>query len=85
MENVNNDKMSAEVLEIITLVKTSDSPLVHAALERGRYLDGKHGKNGDGRASFYTYVAAIAAREAGKHFSKGLRLQAGRLLSEELI
>ena len=85
MTKSNGANIAPEVLEIITLVKTSKSQRVLDALARGRYLDQKHGNDGDGRASFFTYVAAIAAREAGKHFSKGLRMQAGRLLSEELI
>lgn len=76
---LNYDKIE----ELVSLIKTSKSPRVLAALAHGRHLDEKHGENRSGRASFYAYVATVAAKESGMRFTKGTRIAAGKLFSEK--
>ena len=72
-----------KIVELVDLIKSSKHPRVLAALDHGRHLDEKHGKNRSGRASFYAYVATVAAKESGKRFTKGTRIAAGKLFSEK--
>ena len=69
--------------ELVKLIRElSDEPAVRAALEKARSRDDKYQDMGRS-ARNYEWVARVASRTIGRHFTKGVRLEAGRILAEQ--
>ena len=67
---------------LVDIIRTSDDPAILDAMERTRARDRKYGNKKRG-ARNYEWVAMVAARQVGRHFTKGVRLEAGRILAEQ--
>ncbi len=70
------------VEDLLDIIRTSEDPEIQEAMVSARVRDAKYGDRAQSALN-YEWVARVAARVTGQHFTKGVRLKAGRILAEQ--
>mgnify|MGYP005668495667 CR=1 FL=1 len=68
--------------DLLEIIKTSNDPEIQEAMVSARVRDVKYGDRVQSALN-YEWVARVASRVTGQHFTKGVRLKAGRILAEQ--